>query len=238
MMMAAQPTTILVADEDPPLLRLVARILELEGYRVLTASDGQQTLKQLEIQRPDLLVLALSRSRMDGVMPCQQVRQASQVPIVLLTARWHEQELARALAQGADDYLYLPFRMDDLLTRVQAVLGRAQWKPHDYLFARSQLRVGELTLERDQPLVQLAGRTIVLTPVEYALLASLAQCAGQLVPADALLAQVWGAGYVGEHFLLQATITRLRQKLEPDPARPCYLLTERGRGYRLVDPSS
>lgn len=132
----------------------------------------------------------------------------------------------------------IPFHVNDLLSCVQAVLRRARWKLHDPPVPCSSLEVGELTLEVAQPLIRLADRTVVLTPVEYDLLTCLAQQAGSLIPTDELLEQVWGAGYEGKHVLLRATITRLRQKLELDPLRPRYLLTHVGRGYRLVNPAS
>lgn len=236
--MAAKPRTILVIAGDRSLLRLFARIFELEGDRVFTASTGQQVLTQMEAWTPDLLVLDLDLSLrgMDDFTLCQRVRQVSQVPMLLIAARWQDQELARGLKLGADDYMLTPFHVDDLLSCAQAVLRRAMWIAHDNPVPGSPLRVGELIVEVTQPLVRLADQTITLTPVEHGLLTCLARRAGPLVRIDELLEQVWGAGYAGKHLLLEATITRLRQKLEPDPIHPRYLLTQVGRGYRLANP--
>ena len=235
--MAAEPRTILVATSDPSLLRLFARVFELEGDRAFTASTGQQVLTQLEASTPDLLVLDLSLHRLDGFTLCQRIRQVSDVPILLIAALWQDRKLARGLELGADDYVLTPFHVDDLLSCAQAVLRRARWIAHDYPVPRSPLRVGELMLDMTQPLVRLADRTVVLTPVEYGLLTCLARQVGSLVRADELLEQVWGAGYARKPLLLQATITRLRKKLEPDPVHPRFLLAQAGQGYRLADPT-
>jgi DNA-binding response OmpR family regulator len=237
--MAATPRTILVATSERSLLRLFTRIFELEGDQVFTASTGQQVLTQLEAQTPDLLVLDLDLSLhwMGGFTVCQCIRQVSQVPMLLMAALWQDQQLAQALAWGADDYMLTPFHVNDLLASTDAVLSRASWRAHDHPFLHSPLRVGELILDVAQPLVRLADRTVVLTPVEYGLLVCLAQRAGSLVQAGELLEQVWGAGYAGKHLLLQATITRLRQKLESDPVHPRSLLIRARQGYYLADPA-
>jgi len=239
MRMAAEPRTILVATSDWSLLRLFARVFELEGDRVFTAKTGQQILTQLEASPPDLLVLDLDLSlhRLDGLTVCQRIRQVSYVPILLIAALWQDRKLAQGLELGADDYVLTPFHVDDLLSCAQAVLRRARWIAHAYPVPRSPLRVGELMLDMTQPLVRLADRIVVLTPVEYGLLTCLARQFGSFVRADELLEQVWGAGYARKPLLLQATITRLRKKLEPDPVHPRFLLAQPGQGYRLADPT-
>jgi DNA-binding response OmpR family regulator len=231
--MPAKKTTILTADDDPQLLRLIARNLELEGYEVVVASDGKQALEQIEQKVPDLVLLDVMMPRMDGFTVCQRVREFSAVPIILVTARGQDQDKVRGLDLGADDYLTKPFSVDELLARVRAVLRRAQFTPNEHTHAM-RTTIGDLTVDYGQHLVTIAGREIMLTPIEYSLLAYLAQNVGRVLTQDLLLEHVWGAEYVGEGHMLQVNINRLRHKLEPDPAHPHYILTKVGIGYVLA----
>src|SRR5713226_7431674 len=144
--MPAKKTTILVADDDPQLLRLVTRNLQFEGYGVLPVSDGQQALEQIETRRPDLVLLDVMMPKMDGFTVCHRVREFSAVPIILVTARGQEQDKIRGLDLGADDYLTKPFSVDELLSRVRAVLRRAQFTAIDQVHAvRMSTTIGDLT---------------------------------------------------------------------------------------------
>ena len=237
--MPAKKTTILVADDDPQLLRLVTRNLQFEGYEVLPASDGQQALEQIEAQRPDLVLLDVMMPKMDGFSVCHRTREFSTVPIILVTARGQEQDKIRGLDLGADDYLTKPFSVDELLARVRAVLRRAQFNAIDQAHAvRMSTTIGDLTIDYAQHLVRMAGQEVALTPIEYLLLAYLAQNAGRVVTQDLLLEHVWGNEYVGESHMLQVNINRLRRKLEADPAHPRYILTKVGIGYLLATQPS
>jgi two-component system, OmpR family, KDP operon response regulator KdpE len=237
--MPVKKTMILVADDDPQLLRLVTRNLQFEGYEVLPASDGQQALEQIEAQRPDLVLLDVMMPKLDGFSVCHRVREFSAVPIILVTARGQEQDKIRGLDLGADDYLTKPFSVDELLARVRAVLRRAQFTAIDQAHAlRTTMIIGDLIIDYAQHLVRMAGEEITLTPIEYRLLAYLAQNAGRVVTQDLLLEHVWGAEYVGESHMLQVNINRLRRKLEADPARPRYILTKVGIGYLLASQPS
>ena len=237
--MPAKRTTILTADDDPQLLRLVSRNLELEDYEVITASDGQQALERIETQTPDLVLLDVMMPRMDGFTVCQRVRAFSAVPIILITARGQDQDKVRGLDLGADDYLTKPFSVDELLARVRAVLRRAQFSAGEPTQAMNAMaRIGELVIDYRQRLVMAAGRELSLTPTEYRLLAYLAQNAGRIVTQDLLLERIWGAEYVGESHMLQVNINRLRRKIEPDPAHPRYILTKVGIGYQLTNPAN
>ncbi|MBX5458106.1 MAG: response regulator transcription factor [Thermogemmatispora sp.] len=230
-------TTILCVDDDPHLLRLVSRNLELEGYAVLTASDGEQALAVFKEQQPDLILLDVMMPRLDGFSVCRRVREYSGVPIILLTARGQDQDKVRGLDLGADDYLTKPFSIEELLARVRAVLRRAQFSSGERVSGlRSIITVGDLTIDDTRHLVTRAGREIALTPTEYRLLAYLAQHAGRVVTQDLLLERVWGAEYVGESHMLQVNINRLRRKLEDDPAHPRYIRTKVGVGYMLTAP--
>jgi DNA-binding response OmpR family regulator len=231
--MPEKKTTILIVDDDLQLLQLVALNLELEGYAVLLASDGQQALNQIETHAPDLVLLDVMMPRMSGFAVCHRVREFSTVPIIIITAQGRSQDKVRGLDLGADDYLTKPLNMDELLARVRAVLRRVQ-VTEDERALHTTMTIGDLTIDFGQHQVLMAGRKIVLTPTEYRLLADLARNAGRIVPQDLLLERVWGKEYVGEHHLLQVNINRLRHKLEVDPAHPRYLLTEAGVGYRLA----
>ena len=231
----SQRVKILVVDDDPQLLRLLVRNLQWEGYEVLTADDGEQTLGQVEANSPDLILLDVILPGLDGFQVCQRVREFSVVPIMCMTARGHDQEKDRLLELGADDYMTKPFDMSELLTRIHAVL-HTQLMSHTPGKASSSTTIGDLTVNYARAQVMMVGREVPLTPVEYRLVACLAQHAGRIVPQDFLLEQVWGKAQGGDHHLLQVHINRLRRKLEPDPARPRYLLTKHGIGYLLINP--
>lgn len=232
--MPAKKTMILTADDDPQLLRLVARNLQLEGYDVLTASDGKQALEQIEAHQPDLVLLDVMMPKMDGFSVCQRVREFSTVPIIIVTARGQDQDKIRGLDLGADDYLTKPFSVDELLARVRAVLRRTHYTANENAAARTTATFGELSIDFSQHLVTRAGKEVTLTPTEYRIISYLAQNAGRVVTQDLLLEHVWGSEYVGESHMLQVNVNRLRRKLEADPTHPRYILTKVGIGYLLT----
>ena len=233
--MAAQKTTILIADDDPQLLRLMMRNLQLEGYDVLGVGDGQQALSRIEQRAPDLVLLDVMMPKMDGFTVCHRVRQFSRVPIIMVTARGQDQDKVRGLDLGADDYLAKPFSVEELLARVRAVLRRSQLAANrSSQGLQATMTTGDLTVDYSQHSVRRAGEELTFTPTEYRLLAYLAQNAGRILPHDLLLEQVWGAEYLGEKHVLHVTIARLRSKIEADPTRPRYLLTRAGVGYTLA----
>src|SRR6266702_761097 len=191
--------TVMVADSDPQLVCLMAYNLELEGYTVLSASDGEQTLEQIELYAPDLVLLDLLIPKLDGFHVCRHVREFSAVPILLLIARGKEQEMVHALDLGADGYLAKPFSVDELLARIRAMLRRAQ------LTARARLSpyeetatlrtitiIGDLTVDYAQQRVTIGEREVTLSQRESRLLAAMAQHARRVVPQDTLLEYVWG----------------------------------------------
>lgn len=235
--MSGKKTTIVVADDDPQLLRLVARNLELEGYATLTASDGQQALELVESKVPDLVLLDVMMPRLDGFTVCHRIREFSSVPIIIVTARGQDQDKVRGLDLGADDYLTKPFSVDELLARVRAVLRRAHLTANEH-GQQPTITLGELTIDYGQHLVFVHGREVTLTPTEYRLLAYLAQNAGRIVTQDMLLEHVWGSEYTGESHMLQVNINRLRRKIEEDASHPRYLQTKVGIGYMLTMPAN
>lgn len=238
--MVAKRSTVLIADDDPQILRLVSRNLQLASYAVLEAADGQQALEQIEARLPDLVLLDVMMPRLDGFTVCERVRQFSAVPIIMLTARGQDEDKIHGLNLGADDYLSKPFNVEELLARVRAVLRRSQYDDNNQYVPglQSIVHVGDLTIDLSQHLVNIGGHEVELTPTEYRLLVYLAQNARRIVTQDLALAQVWGEIYTGESHLLQVTINRLRYKLEPDPHHPQYVLTKLGVGYVLTAPGT
>ena len=233
--MPAKKTAILVADDDPQILRLVARNLQLDGYEVTTATDGQEALDQLEAHTFDLAILDVMMPKLDGFTVCARVREFSSMPIIMVTARGQDQDKIRGLDLGADDYLTKPFSVEELLARVRSVLRRSQFASNqEGQHVRPVITIGELLVDFAQHRVTMKDQELDLTPIEYRLLAYLAQNAGRVVTQDLLLEHVWGEEYVGESHLLQVNVNRLRRKLEDDPARPRYLLTKMGVGYMIA----
>ncbi len=242
-MMRKQKTTVVVADDDPQFLRLMTYHLRLEGYQVLSARDGEQALEHIRMNMPDLVVLDMALPKLDGLRVCQRMREFSAVPVIFVTALSTDRDKVRGLDGGADDYLTKPFSADELLARVRALLRRAALTALARLSRREQVddvpvktALGDLTVDYAQHLVTLAGREVVLTAIEYHLLAILAQHAGQVVTQEVLLESIWGKEYVRESHLLAVVINRLRRKLEPYPSHPRYLLTRVGVGYLLTTP--
>jgi DNA-binding response OmpR family regulator len=237
--MQIRKTTILTADDDPQLLRLMARNLEFEGYEVLTASDGDLALKHINQYSPHLVLLDIMMPRMDGFTVCQKVREFSTVPIIIVTARGQSGDIVKALDLGADDYLIKPFSIDELRARVRAVLRRTQFPSSEQAQdSQTTTTIGDLTIDAAQHLVTKAGKEMYLTPTEYRLLAYLAQNEGHIVNQDCLLEQVWGAEYSGESHILQVNVNRLRRKIEEDYTHPRYITTKIGIGYALRNPTA
>ncbi len=234
--MPAKKSIILVADDDPQLLRLMTLNLQFEGYSLLTASDGKQALDLFEQYQPDLLLLDVMMPKMDGFAVCARIREFSATPIIIITARGQDQDKIQGLDLGADDYLTKPFSVDELLARVRAVLRRAHFSGHELSHSLSTMTttIGALTIDYAQHLVTIHGQEIVLAPIEYRILSYLAQNVGRVITQNLLLEHVWGAEYVGEGHVLQVNMNRLRRKIEPDPLHPRYVLTKVGIGYLLV----
>jgi two-component system, OmpR family, KDP operon response regulator KdpE len=232
--MPAKKTTILAADDDPQILRLIARNLQLEDYDVVTATDGQEALERLEAQKFDLAMLDVMMPKLDGFAVCARVREFSSVPIIMVTARGQDQDKIHGLDLGADDYLTKPFSVEELLARVRSVLRRSQFAAsHEGQNVRPVVVMGGLTIDFAQHRVTVDEQEIELTPIEYRLLAYLAQNAGRVVTQDLLLEHVWGEEYIGESHLLQVNMNRLRRKIETDAAHPRYIVTKMGVGYYL-----
>jgi two-component system KDP operon response regulator KdpE len=224
---------VLLVDDEPNLVDAVRLYLEMEGLVILTAMSGQEALEKLRDLLPDLVILDVMMPGMDGFETLREIRKVSNVPVIMLTARGEEDDKVRGLRLGADDYVAKPFSQRELLSRVQAVLRRAEAPP---LVARTTVEVDEdLTIDFSRAEVFLRGQRVQLTPTEYRLLYHLASNPGRVLPYETILAKVWGMEYREEEHYVRLYVNYLRQKIEPDPGRPKYILTERGLGYRFVD---
>ena len=223
--------TVLVVDDEPRLVDVVRMNLEVEGYRVVAAASGMEALERLKQDLPDLVILDVMMPEMDGYETLRQIRDVSNVPVIMLTVRQDEQDRIRGLEIGADDYLGKPYSPRELQSRIKAVLRRT-FTPSP---ARKTAIVvdDDLTIDFDRHKVWVRGAEVTLRPTEYRLLYHLVNNAGRLLTHETLLSKVWGHEYRDESHYLRLYITYLRQKLERDPAHPKYILTERGVGYRF-----
>jgi two-component system KDP operon response regulator KdpE len=223
-------TSVLVVDDEKALRDFVRRNLEIRGFQVLSAANGLEALALFQNNVVDLVVLDLMMPHMDGLEMVRRVRERSLVPVIILSALGEEEDKVRALNMGADDYLTKPFGVDELLSRIHAVLRRTRWTQREA--SGNGLTIsGEIVLDRERREVTRAGMPVDLTPTEFELLAYLMENAGKALPHKAILQYVWGPEYGHETEYLRVYIGRLRQKIEADPADPHYLLTIRSIGY-------
>jgi two-component system, OmpR family, KDP operon response regulator KdpE len=221
---------ILVVDDEPQILRALQTNLRGAGYEVETAATAEQALAAAALKPPDAVIVDLVLPDRSGTEVCRELRRWSSAPILVLSVVGEEREKVAALDAGADDYVEKPFGIDELLARLRAALRRAG-PPGGPV-----LEVGDLVVDLDKRSVEIAGKPVQLTPHEFELLRVLAQNEGKLLTHPTLLRKVWGPAYGDESHYLHVYISNLRRKIEPDPARPRYLLTEPGAGYRLVNP--
>jgi two-component system KDP operon response regulator KdpE len=229
--MSEQPIRVLVVDDEPQIRRLLRVSLAAQGYRIVEAGSGDQALTRVAAEQPDLVILDLGLPDMDGQEVVRRLREWTKVPIIVLSVRDRENDKVRAFDQGADDYVTKPFGMSELMARIRAALRhRLQAETRDPVF-----RAGILVVDLARRVVTVAGREVKLTPKQYDLLRVLVAHAGKVLTHQQLLRQVWGPGYSEKSQYLRVYIGQLRQKNEPDPARPSYILTEPGVGYRLRD---
>jgi two-component system KDP operon response regulator KdpE len=220
---------ILIVDDEPGLRDLVRINLEHEGFEVVQAENGIQGLAAVREEHPDLVIMDVMMPEMDGWEACKRLREFSQVPVLMLTARVQSQDIVTGLNSGADDYLLKPFNMDELMARVRALLRRIP-SPNRPVTAAS----GEIAIDKQKREVLVRGEQVDLTPTEYDLLLMLGENAGKVLEHETLLRGVWGQEYTKDNDYLKVYIWHLRRKLEQDPRDPKLLLTEWGIGYRLV----
>ena len=224
---------VLVVDDDIRMQRMMKRMLELEGFTAIVASSGEAALKVFEKETPNLVLLDIMMPDMDGYNVCQAIREFSQVPIIMVTAKTDDKEKVEGLNIGADDYVTKPFSASELAARVRALLRRIEThdSPHESLF-----HYKDLTIDYTAHRVKLNKKDLDLTSTEYKLLAYISNNAGRVVTPDQLLSKVWGEEYIGSPHLLQVNIARLRRKLGDDAKHPAYILTRPGIGYIMLKP--
>jgi two-component system KDP operon response regulator KdpE len=219
---------VLVLDDEETIRRFLRVALSSQGYKVLEQDSGQGGISAVATEKPDVVILDLGLPDMDGVEVTRLLREWTRIPIIILSVRGAENDKIAALDAGADDYVTKPFGMGELLARLRAAIRRSTQKGNEPVFT-----TGNLKVDLARRLVTVSSREVQLTPNEYELLRILVTDAGKVLTHRHLLREVWGAEYGDESHMLHVNISNLRRKIEPDPARPQFIITEPGVGYRL-----
>ena len=223
---------ILIVDDEPRMVRFVQMNLDLEGYIALEANNGLQAMEKVREHNPDLVLLDVEMPGMDGFETLKRLREVSEAAVIMVTVRSDEEDRIKGLDLGADDYVTKPFSPRELSSRIRAVLRRFEQpgRPENQIIDIDERL--QIDLQRRDVIV--GSERMSLRPTEYRLLFHLTQNAGWVVPHETLLTKVWGHEYINDHHLLRLYINYLRKKIEKDPAKPEYIFTERGLGYRFV----
>src|SRR3989475_1714005 len=227
----SEKARVLVVDDEPQITRVLRTVLTSQGYQVRTAAEGESALSSFNEWRPELVITDLYMPRMDGVELCRRIRAVSNVPIIVLSVKGEERTKVEALDSGADDYVTKPFGIDELLARVRAARRRAS------IVADHQVKVlqtGDFQVDLEARIVKARDEELHLTPKEYDLLVYLIRHPNKVLTHRALLGAVWGGDYVEQTEYLRVFIGQLRKKIEPDPAKPRYILTDPWVGYRFL----
>ncbi len=227
-MMSDSRLRVLVVDDEPAIGRYLKTSLGAEGYAIALASDGQQALVEAATFRPDLIILDLGLPDMEGLEVLRRLRERTPVPVIILSVREEEAVKVSALDQGADDYVTKPFGTSELLARMRVVMRRPSQAAEAPVFS-----FDGLTLDLARRQVTVSGREVQLTPTEYDLLRALIVSPGRVLTQQQLIRKVWGESHADSAHLLRVNISNLRRKLEADPMRPHYIVTEAGVGYRM-----
>jgi len=225
--MAETDLRILVVDDERSIRRFLKASLGSQ-FTILEATNGEEALRIVATEHPDIIILDLGLPDIDGVEVTRRLREWTQIPIIIVSVREQEKDKIAALDAGADDYLTKPFGVGELMARLRVALRRSAQTEDEPVFT-----TGELVVDMNQREVRVDGQTIALTPTEYDLLRTLIKHAGKVLTHDQLLRSVWGTAYESETHMLQVNISNLRRKIEHDPARPSYIVTEPGVGYKL-----
>jgi len=224
-------TRILVVDDELTIIKFLRANLEARGYEVLAAVNGTEALRTFEMELPDLVILDIMMPEIDGFEVCRRLREWSQIPIIMLSARGDENDKVKCLDLGADDYITKPFGASELIARVRAVMRRTETSGSTPV--QPSFSCGDLEINFAQRQVTVAGEEVKLTPTEYSLLQEFAANAGKVLTHTHLLGKVWGSEYREDTQYIHVFVRRLRAKLEPDPANPRYVMTVPGIGYQL-----
>jgi len=223
---------ILVVDDEPTFVRLVEQVLTRKEYEVFTATDGQGALRLLFAHKPDLVILDVMMPKMDGWQTCSRIREISNVPLLMVTGKKKSKaDIVRGLDYGADDYLIKPVESRELVARVRAILRRAELPPSSDSKRETTYSDAFLTVDVAEHRVIVSGERVRLTPTEFRLFALLVENTGRILTHKQLLEKVWGWEYVDDIDYVRIYIWHLRQKIEPDPTQPRYIMTEPGVGY-------
>ena len=225
--MSEQGVRVLVVDDERSIRRFLKASLGSQ-FVIFEAATGEEALTAAAANRPDVIVLDLGLPDIDGVEVTRRLREWTQIPIIIVSVREQEQDKIAALDAGADDYLTKPFGVGELMARLRSALRRSAQAETDPVF-----KTGNLVVDLNQREILVNGQPVSLTPTEYDLLRTFVKHAGKVLTHDQLLRAVWGTAYESETHMLQVNISNLRRKIEPDPMRPIYLITEPGVGYRL-----
>jgi len=232
--MTSKLRKILVVDDDPNIVRMIQRILELEGYEVVTASDGQSALQIFRKTAISLVLLDIMMPGMDGVNVCNNIRQSSNIPIIMVTAKGNVNEKLEGFAAGADDYVTKPFPTKELVARVNAVLRRLDFP--DNFHKAPLFKFQNLEIDFEQKVAKINDKILDLTITEYKLLAYMTNNPYRIISSETILREVWGEEYKNDIHLLQVNIARLRQKLKEIDNNANYIETKPSRGY-LFNPN-
>lgn len=224
----SQSIRVLVVDDETAIRRFLRAGLQGHGYEVVESPNGRDALDKVTGVKPDMMILDLGLPDLDGVEVIRQVREWNRLPIIVLSVRDREEDKIAALDAGADDYLTKPFGIGELMARLRAALRHEMPADGEPVF-----EIGELRVDLAQHQVTVGGRELKLTPTEYGILRVLVKNSGRVVTHRQLLREVWGPGYETESHYVRVYVGQLRQKMESDPTRPQYILTEPGVGYRL-----
>jgi len=227
-------TRVLVVDDELSIVKFLRANLEASGYEVLAAMDGAEALKVFETELPDLIILDIMMPKMDGFEVCRRLREWSQIPIIMLSARCDEKDKVKCFDLGADDYMTKPFGAGELIARVRAVLRRTE--AASTIAAQPFFTSGDLKIHFAPRKVTVADKEVKLTPTEYSLLQEFVLNAGKVLTYTYLLNKVWGLVYREEREYLHVFVRRLRAKIEPNPAKPRYIMTVPGVGYQFKGP--
>ncbi len=223
---------ILVVDDEPRMIGFIRMNLELESHQVFEARNGVEALDVIRTQLPDLVLLDVMMPELDGFETLRMLREFSDIPVIMLTAKGEESDKVTGLELGADDYITKPFGTRELTSRIKAIFRRLEKPTTDQAILRIDDR---LSIDFNRREVIVAGEAIKLRPTEYRLLYHLVRNAGWTVPHDQILQKVWGYEYRDEAHYVRLYVNYLREKIEADPSHPQYIITERGVGYRFVD---
>ncbi len=224
---------LLLIDDDESLIGLLSDYLSNQGYAIQVAQDGMSGMREMFSSQPDLVILDVTMPKRDGWETLKRIREVSDLPVIMLTARDEEHDILKGFSLGADDYVTKPFSFAQLAARIQAVLTRAEPQPDE---TERAIQIGDLRVDTHTRQVWRGEIHIALTPTEFKLLVALMNRAGEVLSPEELVREVWGPQYAGEVGHVRRYIWHLRKKVEPDPETPRYIHNERGFGYRFQKP--